>query len=351
MSKPKPLFAFTSPRDLAHESLSETVQPWEDGLRADTGRGSFEWWYFDAHLDDGSTAVIVYLTKPILERHGPLKPGVSLTITRPDGSKVMEFPLYTPDAFYASKEACDVRIADSWVRGDLHQYELHAETGKLAADLTFTGLVPPWRPGAGKVGFGDEGHYFAWLPAIPRGMVSGTLTYGGKTVSVSGIGYHDHNWGNISLNTVIDHWYWGRANLGDFTVIFVEQITTRAYGSRKLPVFMLAKGDRILTGDGNPLRLEKRDFVRHPDGRAYPRQLDFIWENEGRSVHLALRQPELIEGASLLGLFPVWEQKILRLFTNPYYFRFNADLELTIDFDEIQAHERGPALYEIMMLR
>lgn len=351
MSKPKPLFAFTSPRDLAREGLSETVQLWEDGLRTDTGRGSFEWWYFDAHFDDGSTAVIVYLTKPLLERYGPLKPGVSLTITRPDGSKTIEFPIYTPDTFYASKDTCDVRIADSWVRGDLHQYELHARTGELATDLTFTGIVPPWRPGAGKVSFGDEGHYFAWLPAIPHGVVSGTLTYDGKTVSVSGVGYHDHNWGNGDLNTVIDHWYWGRANLGDFTVIFVEQITTRAFGSRKLPVFMLAKGGHILTGDGNPLRLEKRDFVQHPGGRAYPHQLDFIWESEGRSVHLALRHPKLIEAASLLNLFPAWKQKVLRLFTNPYYFRFNADLELTIDFDETQAHERGTALYEIMMLR
>ena len=347
----KPIFPFTSPEDLAREGLTETVKIWEDGLRADTGRGSFEWWYFDAHLDDGSTAVIVFLTKPLLERNGPLKPGVSLTITRPDGTKVLEFPLYAPELFRASKETCDVRIADSWVRGNLHQYQLHAETGELAADLTFTGIVPPWRPGAGKVGFGDADHYFAWLPAIPHGTVSGTLTYDGQTVPVSGAGYHDHNWGNVGLNSVLDHWYWGRANLGGFTVIFVEQIAARAYGSKKMPVFMLAKGNRILTGDGDPLRLEKSDFVTHSGGREYPRQLDFIWENEGRSVHLALRQPELIEGTSLLTLFPTWKQKILRLFANPYYFRFNADLELTIDFDEVQAHERGPALYEIMMLK
>ena len=347
----KPIFPFTTPQDLTREGLSETVAPWEDGLRTDTGRGSFEWWYFDAHLDDGSTAVIVFLTKPLLERGGPLKPGVSLTITRPDGVKRVEFPLYGPEEFHASKETCDVRIADSWVRGDLHRYELHAETGELAADLTFTGIVPPWRPGAGKVGFGDREHYFAWLPAIPRGTVSGTLTYDGKTVSVSGSGYHDHNWGNLSLNTALDHWYWGRANLGEFTVIFVEQIATRAYGARKLPVFMLAQGDRILTGDGNPLRLEKSDFVKHPGGREYPRQLDFIWESGGRSIRLALRQPELIEATSLLTLFPAWKQKILRLFANPYYFRFNAGLDLTIDFADLQAHEHGPALYEIMMLR
>lgn len=348
---PKPIIYATDPESLTRDGLTETVAVWEDGLRADTGSGSFEWWYFDAHLDDGSTAVIVFATKSIIERNSSLRPGLSLTITRPDGVKLAQFPQFPPEVFTASKESCDVRIGPSWVRGDLHRYELHAEVKGLAADLTFTGSAPPWRPGAGKAGFGDIDHYFAWLPAIPYGTVTGTLTYEGQTVPVTGTGYHDHNWGNVGLHTVMDHWYWGRAHLGDYSLIFVEQITAKAYGSQKLPVFMLAKGDRILTGDGGPLRLEKRDFVQHAGGREYPRQVDFHWESEGRSVHLALRQPDLIEATSLLMLFPPWKQKLLRLFTNPYYFRFNADLELSIDFGEIQAIERGPALYEMMLLR
>ena len=51
----------------------------------------------------------------------------------------------------------------------------------------------------------------------------------------------------------MDRWYWGRAHIGDYTLIFVEQIATKAYGSQRLPVFMLAKGDKILIGDGHLL--------------------------------------------------------------------------------------------------
>ena len=50
----KPVILSTSPESLAREHLTEAVQPWEEGLRADTRRGSFEWWYFDAHFDDPS---------------------------------------------------------------------------------------------------------------------------------------------------------------------------------------------------------------------------------------------------------------------------------------------------------
>ncbi|NOY99440.1 MAG: hypothetical protein GXP40_09635 [Chloroflexi bacterium] len=348
---PKPIFYATTPKDIAAEGLSEEIQPWEDGLRADTGRGSFEWWYFDAHFDDGSTAVIVYLTKPLLARKGPLKPGLSLTITGPDGKKRVAFPLFSPEEFSASKETCDVHIASNRVRGDLHRYELHAEAEGLAADLVFTGIVPPWRPGAGKSYFGDREHYFAWLPAIPYGRVEGTLTYDGQARHVSGTGYHDHNWGNLGLDTVMDHWYWGRAHVGDFTLIFVEQIAAKAYGAQRLPVFMLAKGDQIITGDGHPLRMATREFVQHADGRQYPREVDFTWKHAANEVVIRLRQPEILEAVSLLTFFPPWKQKILRLFANPYYFRFNAEMELRIDLEDIHTVERGNALYEIMMLK
>ena len=43
------------------------IQTWEDGWRtsavAET-RGTFEWWYFDVHLDDGSTVTVEMHTKP-----------------------------------------------------------------------------------------------------------------------------------------------------------------------------------------------------------------------------------------------------------------------------------------------
>jgi hypothetical protein len=40
------------------------IQDWEDGLRTAATDGTFEWWYFDAHLDDGSTVTAEFHTKP-----------------------------------------------------------------------------------------------------------------------------------------------------------------------------------------------------------------------------------------------------------------------------------------------
>jgi len=346
----------TDEEAIAREGLSDSIEPWEDGLREDTGKGNFEWWYFDAHFDDGSTAVIVFMTKPLLERTGPLKPGISITITPPTGGKLIQFLTFSPVEFSASKDYCDVKIGENWTKfvgktGKGWKYKLHATSDDLAADLEFTGLVPPWRPGAGKSFFGDLEHYFAWLPSIPYGTVKGTITYYGEQHEVSGTGYHDHNWGNVGLDKVLDHWYWARAHLDDYTLIFVEQIASKTFGSRRLPVFMLMKDGKLLTGDGSALTMQGKDFIQHPDGHKYPKQIDFHWEQGGNKVHIALRNPEVIEGITLLGSIPMWKQKLIRLFANPYYFRFNADMALTVDFDGIHDSLQGKVLYELMLLR
>lgn len=352
---PKPVIFAVGPEYLERDGLSQTVQNWEDGQRAHTQRGTFEWWYFDAHLDDHSTAVIVYATKPIINPAAPLTPNLSLTITRPDGVKTAEFSLPPADQFSASNELCDVKIGSSWVKQTASRtcwnFNLHAETKSLAADLNFSGLVPPWRPGAGKCFFGDLQHYFAWLPSLPYGSVEGTLTYDGQTRTVRGTGYHDHNWGNVALPSVMDHWYWGRTHVGDYTLIFVEQIALKKYGSARMPVFLLAKGDKVLVDDARYLSMQARDFTQHPGRRKYPREVDFTWAHAQEQVRLELRKPKLIEGTSLLLALPPATRALARLFANPYYFRFNTELDLKINLGQLQDAICGPALYEIMMLR
>ena len=353
----QPVILGTGPDFLDREGLTTSIATWEDGQRIGTAPGLFEWWYFDAHFDDGSTAVIVFSTKPLVSPGDPLRPNVALTITRPNGGrKVSQLPIYPAEQFSASAQTCDVRIGPSWIKqqnpeGACWTYAVHAEATGLAADLTFTGLVPPWRPGAGKSYFGNTDHYFAWLPSIPYGTVEGTLTYAGQTQRVKGTGYHDHNWGNINLSKVLDHWYWGRAHLGEYTLIFVEQIAAKAYGFARIPVFLLAKGDQVIADDAQFLTMQARDLTQHPQGRQYPREVDFVWQKDGDSVHLSLRQPHIIEATSLLITLPPWQRSIARLLVNPYYFRFNTELEFRVDVGQLHGVERGPALYEIMLLK
>jgi hypothetical protein len=337
---------------LRHEGLDPEPALWEDGLRADPAPGTFEWWYFDAHLDDGSTVVMVYATKSLLARDGPLAPMASLSITAPDGAKRGALQLCPPDQFVSARERCEVRVGPNWARGDLHEYTVHAEGEGLAADLVFTGMVPPWRPGVGK-NYYDEtlSTYFAWFPAIPYGTVTGSLTYDGQTRPVSGDGYHDHNWGNVGLQHVLSHWYWGRAHVGDFTTIFAEVVANHEYGDFKAPVLMLAQGNRFLSGLAGTLALTTGEMEHYPGGRGYPRSVDFEWREAGGTVHIAARRPRLIETYTMLETLPVWKRWLARLVANPRYSRFAADVELRVDLNGVRAVEQGSGIYELMLLR
>ncbi len=350
--KKEVLSSYTA-EDLRNEGLAVVPEVWEDGLRTDAVPGVFEWWYFDAHFDDGSTAVIVFYTKSMLDRQVKLLPSVSITITRPDGKKLTAFKFYPPEDFKASKETCDVRINRQWVKGDLASYALHVDADELGADLQMQAVVPAWRPGAGKNYYDPERrNYFAWLAAVPYGTLSGNLRYDGVDHPVKGTFYHDHNWGNVGIEKMLSHWYWGRAHVDEYTLIFVEMTAARQFGYQKLPVFMLAKGSEILIGDGRPLKLETMDITRHAGGREYPRAVRFDWRNEQGAVTIHLGGLREIEATSLLGALPRWKQRLARwVGANPFYFRFNASMQLKIDFAAIKAKQQGDALYEIMMLQ
>jgi hypothetical protein len=330
------------------------VEKWEDGFRTKDRPDTFEWWYFDAEFDDGSTTVAVFNTKSMIHTRGPLKPSVLLIMKMPDGKQVRLNPEFKLEEFQASTDGCEVSIGPNQVKGDLDRYELHVEADSYAADLTYTRKAQSWRPGAG-VSYSGSGKkkYFGWVVPIPYGTVEGTVVFDGEKRKVRGTCYHDHNWGNLSPGLSIDHWYWGRAHVGDFTIIFVEMVSAHilGIGSLNLHTLMLGRGEEILTDDGLPLRLEVSDFQDGPVGGSYPTKLDWSWHTDEGSVTLTIRNPEMIEWIDMLEGTPRWERPIIHLLANPYYYDFNADLELTVDLKGVKATESGRALYELMNLR
>jgi len=332
----------------------DKVEVWEDGYRTADEEDSFEWWYFDAQFDDGSTAVITFSTKPHTKPKAPLSPGVLIMHRSSGGESESYGPKFSAEELTASNSGCDVRIGPNWVKGDLDHYELHVEAESISFDLTMQRKAPSWRPGAAVTYFNSaKTKYFAWVVPIPYGTVEGTMTRDGKESKVKGTVYHDHNWGNAVMGSMLDYWYWGRAHVGDFNIIFAQLVTIKIFGlgGIKLPVFFLAKGDKILTDDGLPLTLETSGEVEGPKGQTYPTRLDFNWEAEEGVVKLAIRDPKLIEVLDMTEDMPKWQRPLVHIFANPLYYDFDAELELSVDIAGVKAKESGRVIFEKMMFR
>lgn len=325
----------------------QKAQVWEDGLRTDPEKKSFEWWYFDSNFSDGTTIVITFFTKAPSHPKGPVKPQVQVVVTKPDGQKISSNHYFSPDEFAASKEKCDVKIGSNTISGDLKKYKVHLDLPEISGDFEFDRIAESYSTRA-KHPKGPE--YFGWFCAIPHGTVRADVTFDDKKHSLKGFGYHDHNWGIVNIQDVCQYWYWGRGNAGDYSIIYTVLVLPKILGGKHAGMFYLAKGEKILI-ESNALELTKTNIdPPKPKAGHLPTELSFALTAEEINVEFSLSHPKLIESVDPVQPPTGIKKLIDRFMTKPLYVRYNSDLELNVTQHGKTDTQKGTSLYEIMIL-
>ena len=252
-----------APEDFKALGIGKEIEVREDGRRTPKSSEYFEWWYFDGLLDDG-TVVVVWFGDNWL--YGSQKRAVNIELTPPGKPTRRVMRTFDDPGAFATDQA-NIQIGPHSFKGNLQTYAIHvdaAETGGLGCDLTLRRRVASYRPATGYIEAGDR--FFAWLVAVPEGAVTGTLTADGVTRQVSGSGYHDHNWGNVSPADLFDNWWWGRGRSGDQTIIASDIHGKAAVGGTDLPLFFVADDHRVqVNAYGSDVSAVESEPVRHPD--------------------------------------------------------------------------------------
>lgn len=286
--------------------LPHQIKPWEDGMRSTGKSGTYEWWYFDGNLSDGSTLVIVFYTKSQMNLSGGLVPRVTFELTKPDGKVIKQTALADPKDFYASTDSCYVKVGNNVFSGNLKNYRIQLQMEDVQADIQLKGEVPAWRPASGFMTFhqGKESNYFAWLPSIPQGKIQGEITVKGQTQSIQGIGYHDHNWGDAPMMSLIHHWYWGRANVGNYSVIASYIVAEKKYGYSVQPILMLAKDGKIIAEDSDKIKFSTEDTYIDPNtSKPVANKLIYDYENGNEHYRVTFhRKKDLVSHSFVDGL-------------------------------------------------
>jgi hypothetical protein len=328
------------------------IEGFEDGMRTEGGPGGYEWWYFDSHLDDGSSLVIVFYTKPQLNPEGDLAPFASLELNRPGQPSISLEAHVSPDAFSASPDRCDVRIGGNTFRGNLHVYDIHFSHDDVTVDVKLTGQVPPWRPTSGHMFFGEhDEHLFAWLAAVPQGEVSAELNTRGKKEHLKGIGYHDHNWGDVSMAKLINHWYWGRAQAGDYSIVASYIFAEKAYGDAELPIFMLAKGGRIIADDASKVGFHLEDEHMDPkSGKPVANLVVYDYVDGPERYRVSYRRSETIVDEELIETVSGFKRLLAELARfDGAYLRFTGNVQLERFVNgEVVENVSDPGIWEMM---
>lgn len=332
------------------------IEEWEDGYRTDGAKNTFEWWYFDSHLNDGTGLVIMFYSKTVFDAKGPLKPMVSFELTTPDGKKIEE-AVYAPvEEFSSSKETCDVRVGACTFRGNLKEYEIHFEKDDIVADVKLTGNISAWRQGNSYNYFGDDEElYFSWLPSVPEGVVEAEITIGGVKKTYTGTGYHDHNWGNVNMAEIIHHWYWGRAKVGKYNMITAHTICEKAYGHVPLITFMMAEDNEIVVGDDHMYEhvtfTKEDEYIDDYTGKPVANKITFDYNDEEKHYRVTYERENDIARHKMIDSLEGIAKKLASLIRfDGAYMRFTGKVtvEKFIDGEIVDTVTEPSAVWELM---
>lgn len=347
-------FLDSSPEGYLNLGISESeAATWEDGMRTDGKEGSYEWWYTDAEFSDGTTIVLIFFTKHRFDVPGPAHPTVHIDITFADGRNIVKM-IQEPQGsiLNASRDSADVRIDDSYIRYIDGNYQVYFTDGDIEYKALMESTLPMWRPDTGHWYFGDDKkNFFAWFVAQPAAKITGSLTVGGETTALSGTGYHDHNWGNIAMNEVMNHWYWGRTKVGEYNIIAVDIVSEEDTGFTRLPVFMIARNGVILDDDQSRTIVVRENTEQHPEtGKFYDNHLTYIQNSaDGTAYTVEMIRHQDIVAVSLLNKLPAYKRWLARLIgANPTYVRSLGEVILTVEKDGEKETLNQEGLWEQM---
>ena len=243
----------------------DEIVPKEDGARTDGRRGTYEWWYFDAHLEDGAKLVVIFMTKDLSTPGKRLSPMIRLNLDLPDGTSRSFIRTYDADSYEAGLRNAEVWIAGNSFIGDLSHYDIDVEIDDVKVKVSLDATIRPWRPGTGYLVFGEKrDQEFSWLPSVPEGKVSGYYEVDGVRSDAKGVGYHDHNWGNVGMTAIINDWYWARGQAGPYSVIASYITSHEKYDFTEIPIFMLAKDGEIVADQAEFVRFRASDVYIDP---------------------------------------------------------------------------------------
>mgnify|MGYP001156774591 FL=1 len=339
------------------DQLGDTVQLWEDGARTDDSKNQFEWWYFDAELDDGSLVVAYFYKVHFLKDQY----FIGFNYTSPEKEDFFRLKYFKKNEVSFQSDSCSVSMNQNSFSGNLESYNITIDPNDFDGfgfDLKLQSLVSPYRPQDGVIRAGSD--YFAWLAAVPNGNVNGTIIVDGQERKIKGSGYHDHNWGNTPLQKLFKSWTWFRGKAGPYTVILAELNATESRGGFDIPILFVADENKVLVDKfGNrELLTMKNDLIKdYYPSKNEPQFSNFLMSsNNNVSVNISgneiIDNIEIFKRLSLPAPLSIIKPAVNLAFKSsgidPFYTRFASTFILKIDENtEIE----GTGVMEIMDLQ
>lgn len=295
---------------------------------------AYEWWYLDAISTDGRNAFVFIwfaglpFSPDALTNHERGRPASArdhvamFTAVYVDGKQIAyALNRHAESEFAASREGLRVRVGQSsLVQRDGGELVAFVDApmlfggGRLSGDLR----VCPAGPDGGGIGevAGDADH--VWNPLVPSCSVAGSLRLTGGDGSekwsseFEGRGYLDHNYGRRPLTEGIRRWHWGRAHLGDTTIVYYHTEPTSGPDESVLAVI----DDSPIGVNCSDVRFSATDWRRRVLCPRFPNKVEIRGLRGSERVTFTARRRHVVD----------W---------GPFYMRFLCDVTAMIGGREL----------------
>jgi hypothetical protein len=228
--------------DAFHEPEVDSTQTWA------------EWHYFNYHDDAGRS---IYVSVSAIATDGDRTPSgysravVLFEMVDHTGARTKIVDILPGKEIAASQRSPDLIAGLNTVRLDGGVYDVRlALADSLSRPVTVVlelepsphQLVPPITPMGSEIPFG-------YVVPVVSGHMTGSVSIGGVTYPLDGVGYHDHNWGHFRDAV----WDWGIVHAGEISVLYGRFATSMDVLATQPVLFAVfdAKGPRpfVLTHD------------------------------------------------------------------------------------------------------
>ena len=303
----------------------------------------------------------VLMTNLFLWTYGPLRSwGIYALVSDPNGNKYWAKTQLDDKTIQMAPDHLYLKSGNNLVEGRGMTYKVHFDFPGFFCDLTYKNILPPWKPGDGKVYLTPDRDIFSDYPInSPWADVTGTIKIAGKTLNVVGQGYSDRSlsvFPPTRINTYLysvrtfssdgtpreDRWFFG----------LLESVSHPAYKSIRIPMILLAHGDKWVLTTKN-YTLTPVDFVKGPNTPyEYPLKYIIRSRDQGYVLEGEYRCIKFFDFTDIFSELPGWLRSVAAKFLKrPVYFRSLGDFKATLkspDGSVTQIHLFGPTEYMVI---
>jgi hypothetical protein len=181
--------------------------------------------------------------------------------------------------------------------------------------------------------------------------VTATYKIGDEVHQATGTGYHDHNWMNVEMSHLIDHWWWAKGDVGPYTFIMAHLVAAKKYGLTPFDWVMIARDGKVVADDGSKVTFTTTGSdIDHHTGKPVPQEICFDYrDGDTRYVVTYTRQKTLVT-QKMLDFAKGWQRAVGELIRYPGgYLRVSALVDLKhYEGGELVEHLEQAGVFEQM---